>query len=254
MRTYGRIRPEVTLRAKVLEGRKRYWNRRSSVKEAVVIKSFPNGIALYLNAELPFEKVLEEIGYKFSDARNFFGSATMALSIEGRQVTDLEEIRIIEAIQGNSSLNIACIVGKDEESNRNYIKALAHTQKKQEEKTEGQFFKGDLKNKEILETENSIIILGDIYPGSSVISSRNIIVLGALYGKAYAGGNGCEGAFVAAFEMEPERIKIGDFKYIPNTKQAKWGIRPKVRPKIAYVKNDRIVFETLTKEWLSTFE
>ena len=62
------------------------------MREAVIIKSFPNGIALYLNAEMPFENLLEEIGYKFSDARNFFGAVTMALSIEGRTVTDVGQI------------------------------------------------------------------------------------------------------------------------------------------------------------------
>lgn len=223
------------------------------MKEAVVIKSFPNGIALYLNADLPFEKVLEEVGFKFADARNFFGAATMALSIEGRPVTDVEELRILETIRENSNLNIACIVERDDAVNKNYVKALAHVQKKTEEGAEGQFFRGDLKNRETLETESSIIILGDVYPGSTVISARSIIILGGLYGKAHAGGNGRDGAFVAAFEMEPERIKIGDFKYKPNTKQAKWGIHPKIRPKIAYIKNDRIVFEAFTKDLLDTF-
>lgn len=52
------------------------------MKEVVMIKSFPNGISLYLDAELPFEKILEEIGYKFAQARNFFGNVAMALSIE----------------------------------------------------------------------------------------------------------------------------------------------------------------------------
>lgn len=99
------------------------------MKEAVIIKSFPNGIALYLNPELPFESVLEEIGYKFADARNFFGSATMALSIEGRTVTDMEEIRILEAIRDNSGLNIACIVEKDDTVNQSYVKALERTER-----------------------------------------------------------------------------------------------------------------------------
>ena len=224
------------------------------MRNAVKIKSFPNGIALYLNAELPFDKLLEEIGYKFSDARNFFGSATMVLSIEGRQVDDMEEFRILDVIRENSDLNIACIAGRDETVNKNYIRALAQTEEEAPPtQMDGQFFKGDLKNRETLETENSIIIIGDIYPGSTVISAKNIIILGALRGKAYAGGNGREGAFVAAFEMEPERIKIGDFKYISDTKQSKWGLRPKVRPKIAYVKNDRIIFEPLTKDLLSAF-
>lgn len=224
------------------------------MKEAVIIKSFPNGIALYLNAELPFEEILEEIGYKFSDARNFFGNATMALSIEGRPVTDMDEIRILEAIRDNSSLNIACIVEKDDTVNRNYVKALERTDKELSQKPEGQFFRGDLKDRETLETGNSIIMLGNVYPGSTIISAKNIIILGGLYGKAHAGGNGREGAFIAAFEMAPERIKIGDFKYKPTTRQPKWGIRhSKVQPKIAYVKNDRIIFEALTKDLLSSF-
>ena len=223
------------------------------MKEAVLIKSFSNGIALHLDAEMPFEDLLQEIAYKFSEARAFFGKASMALSIEERQVTGAEEIRILETIRQNSDLNIICIVGKDEATNKNFIRALAHMEKKLSGGEDGQFMKGSLKNREVLETENSIIILGDVYPGSAVISAKNIIILGGLYGEAYAGGNGQEGAFVAALEMEPERIKVGDFKYKPATKQSKWGIRPKVQPKIACVKNNKVVFEPLTKEVLSTF-
>lgn len=218
-----------------------------------MIKSFPNGIALHLDGEVPFEQLLEEIAYKFSEARNFFGTATMALSIEDRQVSGAEEIRILDTIKRNSNLNIICIVGKDEATNKKFIKALAHMEKKLSGGDDGQFFKGSLKNKEVLETENSIIILGDVYPGSAVISSKNIIILGGLYGEAYAGGSGQPDAFVAALEMEPERIKIGDFKYKMTAKQSKWGIRPKVQPKIAYVKNGKIAFDMLTKELLSAF-
>ena len=223
------------------------------MKEAVLIKSFSNGIALHLDAEMPFEELLQEIAYKFSEARAFFGKASMALSIEERQVTGAEEIRILETIRQNSDLNIICIVGKDEATNKNFIRALAHMEKKLSGGEDGQFMKGSLKNREVLETENSIIILGDVYSGSAVISAKNIIILGGLYGEAYAGGNGQEGAFVAALEMEPERIKVGDFKYKPATTQSKWGIRPKEQPKIAYVKNIKVVFEPLTKEVLSTF-
>ena len=96
-------------------------------------------------------------------------------------------------------------------------------------------------------------MLGDVYPGSSVISTRNIIILGGLYGEAYAGGNGDEEHYIVALEMEPEQLQIGDFKYRANEKGNKWGIKPKVKPKIAYVKNERIVVEPLTKELLGLF-
>ena len=58
---------------------------------------------------------------------------------------------------------------------------------------------------------------------------------------------------IVALEMEPERLKIGDFKYKTNAKQSKWGIHPKVQPKIAHLKNGKIVFDPLTKELLGSF-
>ena len=223
------------------------------MRDAVIIKSFTNGITLLLNDELPFEDILGEIAVKFSEAKNFFGKATMALSLEGRELSEAEEIRILETIRKNSDIRIVCIVGHDEKTNKNFIKALQHVEKRLSSGDEGQFYKGTLKNREVLETDNSIVILGDVYPGCAVITTKNIIVLGGLYGEAYAGGNGQDNAYIVALEMEPERLKIGDFKYKTTTKQSKWGIRPKVQPKIAYAKNGKIVMEPLTKDLLDSF-
>lgn len=223
------------------------------MKDAVLIKSFPNGITLQFSEEASFEEIISELSFKFKQASNFFGNANMALSIEGREISGTEEIRILDTIRKNSDVTIVCLVGHDDETNKKYIKALQHVEKKLMESQEGQFFKGSLKNREVLETENSIVILGDVYPGSAIISARNVIVLGGLYGEAYAGGNGETGAFVAALEMAPERIKIGDFKYKAPNKQTKWGIHPKMQPKIAYIKNDRMVLEPLTKDKMSCF-
>ena len=223
------------------------------MKDAVLIKSFPNGINLVMREDAEIEEILRELAMKFSEARNFFGTSSMALSMEGRKVTETEEIRILDTIRQNSNVRIVCIVGRDKETNKNYIKALQHMEKKLTGGDEGQFYKGSLKNREVIETENSIVVLGDVYPGSAVISAGNIIILGGLYGEAYAGGSGIEDCYIVALEMEPERIKIGDFKYKTNAKQSKWGIRPKVQPKIAHLKNGKIVFDPLTKELLGTF-
>lgn len=222
------------------------------MKDAVVIKSYHNGISLLLNPEVSFEALLSELAFKFTESKNFFGDAKMALSVEGRPLSNAEQLQIIETIRQCSNLNIICIVGKDEETEQNFIKALEKVDKHFSHEDAGQFYKGTLKNNQVLETESSIVILGDVYPGSAVISAHNIIVLGGLYGEAYAGGNGEADHYVVALEMAPERLKIGDFKY-KSSKPAKWGIKPKVQPQIAYIKNDRLVLESLTKELLSAF-
>lgn len=223
------------------------------MKNSVIIKSFPSGIVLHLDPELPFDELLLEIGIKFKESSGFFKDAKMALSLKGRKLTEGEEKQIINTISGNSKIEIICLVGEDDETEKTFVKALVRSghAREEDENSEGQFYKGTLKNGQVLETESSIVILGDVYPGSAIISSRDIIVLGGLYGEAYAGGNGGEGHYVAALEMSPEKLKIGDFKYNTKEKTSKWSIKPKVQPKIAYVKNDKIVMDSLTKELLS---
>lgn len=223
------------------------------MKNSVVIKSFPNGIVLHLDAYIPFPELLEDIAVKFKESSSFFKDAKMALSLKGRKVSEAEEKMILDTISRNSALKIVCLIGDDDETDRQFAKALSQTDFSDEASNhgEGQFYRGTLKNGQILETESSIVILGDVYPGSSIISARDIIVLGGLYGEAYAGGNGNDNHYVAALEMAPEKLKIGDFKYITKDKSNKWSIKPKVQPKIAYVKNSKIVMDSLTKELLS---
>lgn len=222
------------------------------MKNPVIIKSFPNGLSLYLDDEMPFDKLLEEIAAKFKESAHFFKDAKMGLSFEGRKLTEDEEHKIINTITTNSSLNIVCVIGKDEETNQNYVRALRQLAFHQQEmENAGQFYKGVLKDGQILETENSIIVLGDVYPGACIISNKDIVILGGLYGQAYAGGNGMEGHFVVALEMSPEKLKIGEFKYKTSEKPSKWPIKPKVQPKIAYVKDGRVMMETITKELLN---
>lgn len=222
------------------------------MKNAVIIKSFPNGLSIFLDSEIPFSQLLEEIAMKFSESANFFKDASMVLSFEGRVLSDQEERQIVDVISANSRLKIVCIMGKDEETERNFVKALQQLSFHQEVmENAGQFYKGTLKDGQILETENSIIVLGDVYPGACIISSKDIVVLGGLFGQAYAGGNGEDGHFVVALEMSPEKLKIGDFKYKTSEKQSKWSIKPKIQPKIAYVNDARVIIEPITKELLN---
>lgn len=221
------------------------------MKNSVIIKSFPNGIVLHLDPEPDFQELLLEVALKFEESKSFFKDARMALSIKGRDLTQDEERQILNVISENSDIHILCIVSEDEETDKKFVKAISRTDFSEGSLTgsEGQFYKGTLKNGQVLETESSIVILGDVYPGSAIISAKDIIILGGLYGEAYAGGNGTEGHYVAALEMSPEKLKIGDFKYHSKEKP-RWGIKPKVQPKIAYVKNQKIVMDSLTKESL----
>ena len=218
------------------------------MKDNILIKKFPNGIRLYLNPDLDFEDLIKEIAAKYNQSRHFFRDARVALAFEGRELTDDEERQIITTIQLNSDIEILCIIGKNEETDRNFVKAI---QKVDFQHTDnyGHFYRGTLKNNQKIEVDSSVVVLGDVYPGSCIVASKDIIILGGLYGEAYAGVGSEESHYIVALEMSPEKIKIGDFRYKPLEKH-RWSIKPKVQPKVAYVKDKHIVIEPITKDLL----
>lgn len=221
------------------------------MKNSVKIKSFQHGISLHLPAEDSMENILEMLSFKFKESASFFKDAKMVLSIEGRTLSDDEETAVVDAIESNSDIKILCLIGKDAETENHILKALEQYQNinsNDEEQNIAQFYKGGLKNGQILETDSSIIILGDVNPGSNVISKKDIIVIGGLYGNAYAGTNGEEGHFVIALDFSPECLKIDKLRYEVG-KKAKWPIKPKYQPKIAHVVNGVVVIEPISRDF-----
>ena len=221
------------------------------MKNSVKIKSFQHGISLHLPAEETMETILEMIAFKFKESTSFFKDAKMILSIEGRVLSDEEENAIIDTIESNSEIKILCLIGKDSETENHILKALEQYQNidfNNEEQNLGQFYKGGLKNGQILETDSSIIILGDVNPGANVISKKDIIIIGGLYGNAYAGTDGEEGHYIIALDISPECLKIDKHRYEVR-KKAKWPIKPKYQPKIAHVVNGAVTIEPISKEF-----
>lgn len=221
------------------------------MKNSVIIKSFQHGISLHLPKEDTMDEILEKISFKFKESAAFFKDAKMVLSIEGRELSGDEETAVVDAIESNSDIKILCLIGKDSETESNILKALEQYQNIASDKQEqnlGQFYKGSLKNGQVLETDSSIIILGDVNPGANIISKKDIIIIGGLYGNAYAGGGGETGHYIIALDISAECIKVDDHRYTA-AKTPKWPIRPKYQPKIAHVVNDTLIVEAISKDF-----
>ncbi len=215
----------------------------------VILKSYANGINVLLNPELSFEKIKEEVATQFKKASPFFKNAKVALSIEGKILSTEEEKELVEVITSNSQLDILYLIGRDDRYSHTFLKAC-EDYKDLNNDSNARMVKGNVKNNECIESDNSIIVIGDVYPGCKLISSGNIIVLGGLYGEAYAGRDGDANAFVAACEMNPEVLMISDLTY--SKKPHKWGFKPKYQMQIAHVCYGNIVNEPISTELLRT--
>lgn len=118
---------------------------------------------------------------------------------------------LIQVITQTTNLEIICIIDHDERKELIYKRAVTQCLSERE-KSDGQFYRGTLKRRQLLESESSIVILGDVEFGAKVVAKGNIIILGTLYGSVHAGAAGDRNAFIIALSMQPQRLVIGDIE------------------------------------------
>ncbi len=244
------------------------------MKKNVVLKSNRFGIILVMDKDASYEEIEKEVKEKFQDSVKFFKDSKIAISFEGRDLSEEEQFRLIETIEANSEVKVICIIDEDSEREKKFqekieealtkqekIKEEQKEHQEEEEKKEeepkipGQYYRGTLRSGQTIESTTSVIILGDVNPGAEVISNGSIIVLGSLFGKVYAGAGGDDTCFVVALEMNPVQIRIGDYlaknaeKSVFNIKMQKK--KTPMEPQIAYVEEESIYVESITKEVLN---
>lgn len=156
------------------------------MQNPVVIKGNKAGMTVYLDPALPFTELLEAVKKKFRETARFWGSAQMTLTLEGRRLSPEEEFSVVNAITENSGIEILCLIDADAERIRRCEKALNEKLMELSAST-GQFYKGNLRNGDVLESEASIVVIGDVDCGARVSAKGNIIILGTLKGNGPGG-------------------------------------------------------------------
>lgn len=221
-------------------------------KNTVVIKSNPYGLILILDPDVPFDELRAAVAEKFSSAAGFFKNANVALTFRGRVLTGEQERQLIDTIVENSRLRIMCMVDEKKETEEYYRQAVTRALERPATE-EGQFYRGTLRSGQVLETETSIVVVGDVNPGAQVISRGNIVILGCCMGNLYAGAGGDTSCFAAALTMKPLQIRIAD-KTVRSAivKKKDTGEYP-IEPKIAYLKDGHIQINAISSDTLSEY-
>lgn len=233
------------------------------MSQKVVIKSNKYGINLVLDPNVPFRELLDAVIEKFKESEKFFKNSKLAISFEGRRLSQEEEYRIIDAITENTSIEIICIVDNDEENAERMKRQVdAYCQAVEQQYAadmgaQGEFYKGTLRSGQIIESDASVTILGDVNPGAKVVSGGNVVILGALKGNVHAGAYGDESCFIFALDMNPIQIQIGSLiAKSPDRQKGRRRLTKKDKEvstelQIAVAKNGAIYIEPVTKKILN---
>ena len=227
----------------------------------VEIKSNRYGLNLILDDQTPFPELLRIIGNKFQETGGFFKDAKMAVSFEGRELSPAQQKRIADVIMENSSIRITRIMEAGalrEEKPKPKAQAEAAFSRQSAPVGEGNadFYKGNLRSGQILESESNITLIGDVNPGANIISGGSIVILGSLKGTARGGASGDDNCFIFALDMRPIQLQIGEFiAKSPDRDKEPRRLRRKEKegtgtPKVAVVRDGNICVEPMTKGFL----
>lgn len=224
------------------------------MSNAVVIKGTTYGFSVFIDEHAEFSVISAELREKFKESAKFFGTAKMAISFDGKKLTDEEQRQLLDIIAESSDVHIMCVIEHNSETEELHKHSLEDCLQALDSTT-GQFYKGNLRSGQVLETETSIIIIGDVNQGATITSKGNIIVLGSLFGNVYAGAGGNQDAFVMALELDPVQIRIADTIARAPDKVGKmlWKReKEKIKePKIAFRSGENIFIEPVSRTVLN---
>lgn len=243
------------------------------MKNAVIIKGNKYGISIVLDEDLEFDALIDALIERLENAEHFFDSdRQLAVTFEGRTLSNKELDQVLSVIETHSKLNIQYVLEENSELEMTFYDIIRNEeetkkQSAQDTKSEkssiadnskgvsntppankdgnGMFYKGILRSGQSLEAKGSLIIIGDVNPGAKVVAGGNIIIIGSLKGSVTAGAGGNRNAFIMAMVMEPMQMQIADV--IAKSADVKHKNISKKETMIAQIVNDHIFMKSITK-------
>ena len=216
------------------------------MSSSVKIRGSKHGISVKLDSGASYEDIKKDVASEFKDAGKFLGEEKLAVCFEGQYLTEQQQEELVDIIHQNCNVHIVCIIDQSPEQTQRFQKTVEQTMMEFDAST-GQFYKGHLRSGQVLEFEQSVIVIGDVNPGASIISKGNIIILGSLRGTAYAGASGKQNCFIVAMDMHPIQLRIADVF----ARASDNGKSTVSEPRIAFVSDENIYIEPLTKSVLN---
>ncbi len=245
----------------------------------VVFKGEVDGVLAVLDQTAHFDDVKVSFLNKLKENKDFFAGSKISMRFKGRDLTKKELKDLEQLLAMNNIVDIIFVTHQKpkrkieklmetpmptiEESNeiakemeeQEIVEAQKEEKEEKEEREKEKeinlnicstyYSYGILRSGQEIVHEGSVIVLGDVNPGAVVRATENIIILGNLKGRAFAGQDEryTKKSFVIAYGMHPEQVGIGNF--IANSPKEDKNIVKSVTPEIAYLNEDRIYVDEI---------
>jgi septum site-determining protein MinC len=212
----------------------------------VVLKGHKDGINVMLDAKVHFDELKKSLRDKVAGAKRFFEGANATITFKGRSLSEKQEQDLLNIIMSETTLDVSFVESegftlKPEKPAPVTANSSTHAPVMESETA---FYMVGLRSGQQVRYKGSVVIVGDVNPGSKIEADGNVVILGALKGVAEAGAMGDNTCYISALHLAPTQLRIAgaivpiDPKEIANSKNN--------GPSRAYIdKTGRFVIEQL---------
>lgn len=174
-------------------------------KSCISINLKKDKILIKIDEDSEQKDIVDSLRKKLPELKKFYKEEKNPIKVTGKVLKNKEiyEIQnlIKEAVDVEIDFDMPKSLG---------LSSIKKTFEREIATSETKFHKGSLRSGQKIETEGSLVVLGDVNSGAEVIASDNIVVLGALRGLAHAGAKGNKQAIIAAGLFDSVQIRIAN--------------------------------------------
>ena len=174
-------------------------------KNYVSINLRKDEIVIKLDENASQEQITTTLRKKLPELKKLYKDEKTPIRVTGKILKNREIDEIQELIKSKIDVEIDFDMSKSlglSSIKRAFDKEIAVSETK--------FHRGSLRSGQKMETEGSLVIIGDVNSGAEVMASDNIVILGALRGLAHAGAKGNKQAIVAAGLFDAVQVRIAN--------------------------------------------
>ena len=203
------------------------------MKNYVSINLKKEEILIKLSDEASQEEIVQGLKKKIPELKKLYKDEKTPIRVTGKVLKNKE----IDEIQNLIKSKIDVEIDFDTPKTLG-LHSIKKVFDKEIEISETTFHRGSLRSGQKLETEGSLVILGDVNSGAEIVASDNIVVLGNLRGLAHAGAKGNKQAIIAAGLLDTVQIRIANI-----VKEIDRDEEPLHKQAYVFVNEDKIIIE-----------
>ena len=175
------------------------------MKKCISINLKRNEIVIKINEDATQEEIVNDLKKKLPELKKLYKEEKTPITVTGKILKNKEIDEIQELIKDKIDVQIEFDSPKSLG-----LYSIKKTFEKKTEISETRYYRGSLRSGQKMESEGSLVILGDVNSGAEVMAADNIVVLGVLRGLAHAGAKGNKQAIIAAGLLDTVQIRIAN--------------------------------------------